>query len=512
MERLSMRKIREVLRLKFDLDLPERQIAKSAQASRSTIAEYLRRFAESGIAWPLPSDLADTTLEARLFPPKPALPDAQRPVPDWSLIHLEMRKKGVTLFLLWQEHKACHPEGFRYSWFCNHYRAWAGRLDVVMRQEHRAGEKCFVDYAGQTMPVTDRHTGEILQAQIFVGVLGASNYTYAEATWTQSLPDWIGSHVRMLEDFGAAPEILVPDNLKSGVARTCRYEPDLNPGYLELANHYGIAVVPARVRKPRDKAKVEGGVLIVERWILACLRNRSFFSLAELNAAIRELLTRLNLRPFKKLPGCRQDLFRTLDVPAMRPLPAQAHAFAEWKKVRVNVDYHIEVAGRLYSVPYALIGKQLDVRYTQQIIEIMHRGERIASHARLHGGGSRYSTQSGHMPQKHRSMAEWTPERIGRWAAGIGTHTAQLIEVLMAQRRHPQQAFRSALGILRMGKLYGNTRLEAACLRAYAMNAISYKSIESILKKRLDEAPLPADVQPTLPLVHANVRGSDYYH
>ena len=330
MERLSMRKIRKVLRLKFDLDLPERQIAKSAQASRSTIAEYLRRFAEARIAWPLPSDLADATLEAKLFPPKPALPDALRPVPDWPLIHLEMRKKGVTLFLLWQEHKACHPEGFRYSWFCNHYRAWAGRLDAVMRQEHRAGEKCFVDYAGQTMPVTDRYTGEILQAQIFVGVMGASNYTYCDATWSQSLPDWIGSHVRMLNDFGAAPEILVPDNLKSGVARTCRYEPELNPSYLEFANHYGIAVVPARVRKPRDKAKVEGGVLIVERWILACLRNRLFFSLAELNAAIRELLARLNLRPFKKLPGCRQDLFRTLDVPAMRPLPAQAHAFAEW--------------------------------------------------------------------------------------------------------------------------------------------------------------------------------------
>ena len=512
MERLSMRKIREVLRLKFDLDLTERQIAQSAQASRSTIAEYLRRFAEAGIAWPLPSDLADTALEARLFPPKPALPDAQRPVPDWSLIHLEMRKKGVTLFLLWQEHKACHPEGFRYSWFCNHYRAWAGRLDAVMRQEHRAGEKCFVDYAGQTMPVTDRHTGEILQAQIFVGVLGASNYTYCDATWSQSLPDWIGSHIRMLEDFGAAPEILVPDNLKSGVVRTCRYEPELNPSYLELANHYGIAVVPARVRKPRDKAKVEGGVLIVERWILACLRNRSFFSLAELNAAIRELLTRLNLRPFKKLPGCRQGLFRTLDYPAMRPLPAQAHVFAEWKKVRVNVDYHVEVAGRLYSVPYALIGKPLDVRYTQHIIEILHRGERIASHARLHGGGSRYSTQSGHMPPKHRSMAEWTPERIERWAASIGPQSAQLIAALMAQRRHPQQAFRSALGILRMGKLYGNARLEAACRRAYAMNAISYKSIESMLKKRLDEAPLPADAQPTLPLVHANVRGADYYH
>lgn len=512
MERLSMRKIREALRLKFELDLTERQIAQSIQVSRSTIADYVRRFVESGIAWPLPSDLADTLLEAKLFPPKPALPDAQRPVPDWVLIHQELRKKGVTLFLLWQEHKSIHPDGFRYSWFCNHYRAWAGRLDAVMRQEHLAGEKCFVDYAGHTMPVTDRNTGEIRQAQIFVGVMGASNYTYCEATWSQSLPDWIGSHIRMLAHFGAAPFVLVPDNLKSGVTRACRYEPDLNPSYLELAKHYGIAVVPARARKPRDKAKVEGGVLIVERWILACLRNRAFFSLVELNVAISELLARLNQRPFKKLPGCRHDLFRTQDVPAMRPLPEKPYAFAEWKKVRVNVDYHIEVAERLYSVPYALIGKQLDVRYTQQTIEIMHRGERIASHARLHGGGSRYATQSEHMPEKHRAMAKWTPQRIERWAVSIGPSTAQLIAALMAQRRHPQQAFRAALGIIRMGKLYGNARLEAACRRAYAMKAIGYKSIESILKNRLDEAPMPADVQPTLPLIHANLRGADYYH
>lgn len=463
MERLSMRKIREALRLKFELDLTERQIAQSIQVSRSTIADYVQRFVESGIAWPLPSDLADTVLEAKLFPPKPTLPDAQRPVPDWVLIHQELRKKGVTLFLRWQEHKSIHPDGFRYSWFCNHYRVWAGRLDAVMRQEHLAGEKCFVDYAGQTMPVTDRHTGEIKQAQIFVGVMGASNYTYCEATWSQSLPDWIGSHIRMLAHFGVAPAVLVPDNLKSGVTRACRYEPDLNPSYLELAKHYGIAVVPARARKPRDKAKVEGGVLIVERWILACLRNRAFFSLVELNVAISELLTRLNQRPFKKLPGCRHDLFRTLDYPAMRPLPAQPYAFAEWKKVRVNVDYHIEVEERLYSAPYALIGKQLDVRYTQQTVEIMYRGERIASHARLHGGGSRYATQSEHMPEKHRAMASFTPQRIERWAASIGPSTAQLIAALMAQRRHPQQAFRAALGIIRMGKLYGNARLEAAC-------------------------------------------------
>jgi transposase len=322
MEKLSMRKTREVLRLKFERDLSDRQISKSTQVSRSTISDYLRRFAVSGLSWPLPADMSDADIDARLFPPKSALPDALRPAPDWAAVNREMRRKGVTLFLLWQEYKANHPEGFLYSWFCDHYREWAGKLDAVMRQEHLAGEKCFVDYCGKTMPVTDRHTGEIHQAQIFVGVMGASNYTYAEATFSQTLPDWIGSHIRMLEYFGACPEILVPDNLKSGVSKTCRYEPDINPSYTDFANHYMIAVIPARSKKPRDKAKVENSVLVVTRWVLACLRNQTFFSLAELNTAIRELLAQLNQRPFKKLPGCRETLFRTLDYPAMRPLPA----------------------------------------------------------------------------------------------------------------------------------------------------------------------------------------------
>jgi len=318
--------------------------------------------------------------------------DALRPTPDWAQIHQEMRRKGVTLFLLWQEYKANQPDGFNYSWFCQHFRDWCGRLDAVMRQEHLAGEKCFVDYAGHTMPVTDRHTGEIRQAQIFVGVMGASNYTFAEATWSQSLPDWIGSHVRMLNYFGACPEMLVPDNLKSGVTKACRYEPDLNPSYLEFANHYSIAVVPARSRKPRDKAKAEGGVLLVERWILACLRNHTSFSLAELNAVVAELLTRLNLRPFRKLPGCRTAMFRAVDYPAMRALPLERYVFTEWKKARVNLDYHIEVDRHYYSVPHTLIGKQLDIRFSETVVEVLHKGARVASHARVHGNGKRYST------------------------------------------------------------------------------------------------------------------------
>ena len=508
-----MRKIREILRLKFELDLSVRQIAMSTQVSRPTISDYLRRLEVSGLSWPLPAGLADADIDARLFPPKPAVPDAMRPAPNWTLVNREMRRKGVTLFLLWQEYKTSQPDGFLYSWFCENYREWSGKLDAVMRQEHLAGEKCFVDYCGHTMPVTDRDTGEIRQAQIFVGVMGASNYTYAEATFSQTLPDWIGSHVRMLEHFGAAPEILVPDNLKSGVSKTCRYEPDTNPSYLDFANHYGIAVIPARSKKPRDKAKVENGVLVVTRWVLACLRNRAFFSLAELNTAIGKLLARLNQRPFRKLPGCRETLFRAVDYPAMRALPVERHVFSEWKKVRMGLDYHVEIDGRYYSAPYALIGKQLDINFSEYVVEILHRGQRVASHARSHGSGRRYSTQSAHMPKGHREMASFTPERILNWAASVGVHTAKLIDAMIERKPHPQQAFRAAAGIIRLGKHYGNDRVEAACRRAYATNAISFSSVDSILKHRLDELPLSQDTQQSsLPLFHDNVRGAGYYH
>jgi len=514
MEKLSMRKTREILRLKFDLDLSDRQISKSTQVARSTISDYVRRFAVAGLSWPLPAEMSEVDINARLFPPKLLSVDVLRASPNWDEVNREMRRKGVTLLLLWQEYKANQPEGFNYSWFCESYGKWACKLDAVMRQEHLAGEKCFVDYCGKTMSVTDRHTGEIRQAQIFVGVMGASNYTYAEATWSQTLPDWIGSHLRMLEYFGAVPEILVPDNLKSGVSKTCRYEPDINPSYTDFADHYMIAVIPARSRKPRDKAKVENGVLVVTRWVLACLRNHQFFSLAELNTEIRALLTRLNQRPFKKLAGSRETLFRTIDYPAMRPLPAQRHIFSEWKKVRMGLDYHVDLGdGYYYSAPYKLIGKQLDVNFSEYVVEILYRGERVASHARLHSGNKKHSTQTAHMPEEHSKMAEWTPERIVNWGASVGVHTSKLIEALIKRKSHPQQAFRAAAGIIRLGKHYGNDRVEAACRRAYITNAISYTSVDSILKHRLDELPLPEDdPQSSLPIFHENVRGPGYYH
>lgn len=511
MERLSLRKIREYLRLRFEGGLSHRQIAASLQVSRSSVGEYERRFAASGLTWPLPEALSDRDLERRLFPPPPAVPVDTRVVPDWAVVHQELRRPGVTLMLLWEEYRAAHPEGFGYSWFCKRYEDWSGSLDVVMRQTHRAGEKLFVDYAGHTVEVVDPASGEIRTAQIFVAVLGASNYTYAEATWSQGLSDWIGSHVRAFAYFDGAPAILVPDNLRSGVSKAHRYEPDVNPTYLELANHYGVAVVPARVRKPRDKAKAETGVQIVERWILAALRHRSFFSLSELNTAIAALLERLNQRPFKKLPGSRRTAFETIDRPALRPLPLTPYVYATWKRVRVNIDYHVEVDGHYYSVPYTLVKQALDVRLTEHTVECFHQRQRIASHVRSPLKG-RHTTVAEHMPKAHREYAEWTPERLVRWAEKTGPATAGVIGHIMANRPHPQQGFRSCLGILRLGERYGNDRLEAACARALRLNACRYKSIESMLQRGLDRQALPEQQSLDLPVAHDHLRGRGYFH
>jgi len=332
-----MRQVHEVLRLKWASGLSDRQIAQRLGLSRPTVAAYVQRAQAAGLSWPLPEGLDEAALERLLFPPSPAHSLFPPLAPDWAQVHQELKRKGVTLLLLWQEYKAATPEGFQYSWFCQASKAWVGKLDLVMRQSHRAGEKLFVDYAGQGIPIVDRHSGEVHEAVIFIAVLGASNYTYVEATRTQSLPDWIGSHVRTFEALGGVPEVVVPDNLKAAVTRTHRYAPDLNRTYLDLASHYHVAIIPARAARPRDKAKVEVGVQVVERWILARLRHHTFFALAEVNAAIRTLLPDLNARPFKKLPGSRQSLFAALDRPALRPLPTQPYEYAEWKRVRVNI-------------------------------------------------------------------------------------------------------------------------------------------------------------------------------
>jgi transposase len=509
--RLTMRKVKEVLRLKWEGGLSDRQIAKSCGIARPTVADYLRRASAAGVSWPLPAGLDEGTLERLLFPPSSLLSAKARPLPDWAELQRELKRPGVTLALLWQEHKAVFPEGYQYSAFCQHYRAWQRQVDLVMRQTHRAGEKLFVDYAGQTVPIVERTSGECHPAQLFVAVLGASNYTYAEATWTQTLPDWIGSHVRTFAYLGGVPELLVPDNLKSGVTAAHRYEPDLNPTYQDLAAHYGVAVIPARVRKPRDKAKAEVGVQVVERWILARLRHHTFFSLTELNAALRALLPALNSRPFKKLPGCRQTLFEQLERPLLKPLPVEPYLYAEWQKVRVHIDYHVDVDGHYYSVPYQLVQRQLEARLTAHTVELLHKGQRVASHVRSYQKGH-HTTVTGHMPKAHQAYAHWTPQRLLQWAGENGPATAQVVATILASRPHAQQGFRSCLGIMRLGQTYGQDRLEAACRRAQAIHACSYKSLAAILKNKLDQAPLPTAASATPVLAHPYIRGAHYYH
>lgn len=504
-----MRKVKEVLRLHWGSGLSRRQIASSCGISRPTVADYIRRAEAAGLFWPLPIELDEAELERRLFP-RITAQGRERAQPQWAQIHQELKRKGVTLFLLWQEYKEIYPEGLQYSTFCEYYRRWEGKLDLVMRQHHRAGEKLFIDYAGQTVAVIDRASGALRSAQIFLAALGASSYTYVEATWTQSLPDWIASHIRAFEFFQAVPEVLVPDNLKGGVTAAHRYEPDLNPTYQELALHYGVAVVPARVRKPRDKAKVEQAVLLAERWLLARLRHHTFFSLTELNAALRQLLEQLNRHPFKKLPGCRRELFETLDRPAMRALPAERYTYAQWLKAKVHIDYHVEVAGHYYSVPYQLVKQALEVRLTAHSVELFQRGVRVASHVRSDQRG-RHTTLTEHMPRAHQAYAQWTPQRIIHWAEQTGPYSAAVVAAILASRPHPQQGFRSCLGLMRLGQAYGKARLEAACQRATALQAYSYKSIESILKHGLDQKPLRSTPE-SAPLRHPNIRGAQYYH
>jgi transposase len=509
-KRLSMRKIKEVLRLKAS-GMSNRKIAQSCGVSRPTVGEYLQRASRAGVTWPLPNELSDVVLEHRLFPDPPTPAQRDQALPDWLYIQKEFKRKNVTLFLLWEEYRAQHPHGYQYSWFCERYRQWSDTLDRVMRQDHRAGEKLFVDYAGHTIPVVNQHTGEIHETQIFVAVLGASNYTYAEATWTQNLSDWIGSHQRALNFIGGAPEIIVPDNLKSGVTKAHLYDPDINPTYQEFASHHGVAVIPARVRRPKDKAKAEVGVQIVERWILAALRNHTFFSLSELNRAIRKLLERLNTRPFKKLPGCRQELFTSLDQPALKPLPTTAYTYAEWKKVRVHIDYHVEINGHYYSVPNQLVKKQLDARISEHTIECFYHNKRVASHVRSHRKGG-HTTLREHMPKSHQQYGDWSPGRFIRWAEKMGPATVQTITAVLSARQHPQQGYRTCLGILRLSQPYGDDRLEAACGRALLLGTCRYKSIESILKHGLDSKPIPEQQDLNLPEDHGNIRGPSYYH
>jgi len=509
--RTVMRKIREVLRLTFGEHLSRRNVGQAVGLPRTTVSDYLRRATRAGLAaWPLPGDVDDRELERRLFT-SAAPPTVTRPLPDWQRVHKELRRKGVTLQLLHFEYLEQHPGAYQYSQFCRLYRQWQRHLDVVMRQEHRAGEKLFVDFPGQRIPIYDRETGTLrFEAELFVTVLGASNYTYAEAFPSQELPNWITAHVRTFEFLGACPRIVVCDNLRSGVTRAHRYEPDINATYQEMAAWYGVAIIPGRPRRPRDKAKVEVGCLIAERWIIARLRHRTFYGLGELNVAIRELVDWLNRRPFKKLPGSRLSLFEELEWPVLRPLPAQRYEFALWKQAKVSIDYHFEVDRHYYSVPYQLVGQVCDVRLSATTVEVFLRGRRVASHVRSFQRG-RHTTDPAHMPDAHRRHREWTPGRIISWAEKTGPATAKLAQGILDSRPHPEQGYRSCLGIVRLGERYGAERVEAACQRALAVRAFSYRSVESILKTGLDRQPLPTERPVRVHRRHQNLRGPGYY-
>lgn len=509
--RVAMRRIREVLRLKLLCGLSHREIARALGVSLGAVSHYGRLAKQAGLAWAEVEAIDEAQLEARLMPR--AAPVGRRVLPDFAAIHQELKRKGVTLQLLWEEYVAAHRGGttYRYTQFCQRYADWVGTLKRSMRQVHRAGEKCFVDFAGQTVPIFDLAGSQAERAHIFVAVLGASNYTFACATAAESMPEWLGAISLALEFYGGVPAMLVPDNPKALIAEADRYEPLANRTVLDFAAHYGTVVLPARPYKPRDKAKVEAGVQLVERWILARLRHQRFYRLAQLNAAIAGLLAQLNARAFKKLPGSRRQAFEALDRPALRPLPVTRYEVARFKSVRVNIDYHVEIERHYYSVPHALVRQELEARITRSTVELLHRGRRVASHARSNKRGG-YTTVPEHMPASHRAHAEWSPGRLLDWAARIGPAAAALVKHLLETKPHPEQGYRACLGLLAAGRKYGEARLEAACERALAIGSLSRRSVLSILAAGLDQKPLAAEQTEWQAPLHANVRGPTYYH
>lgn len=514
-KRVTMQKLKDVLRLRYGAELSIRQIASSLGISSGVVSKYISRAQAAGLGWPLPEGLSEAELTRQLQPGRSASTTHVAAELDFTAIREALGSKGMTLQLLWEEYAEAHPDDhYSYSRYTVLYRQWRARQQLSMRQVHRAGEKLFIDYCGPTMAVVNPATGEVRTAQVFVAVLGASSYTYAEATWSQSLPDWIGSHVRAFEFYGGVPQLVVPDNLKSAVTKACRYDPDLNPAYQQMAEHYGVAVMPARPYKPKDKSKAEVGVQVVERWIMMRLRKQTFFTLAALNQAIRFLLEDLNQRPFKKRPGSRLSQFEQVDQPALKPLPDSPYQYRDIKKARVHIDYHVEYDQHFYSVPYQLVKQAVMVHAGQTSVAIMHQGKQVALHPRSFNKGG-HSTDANHMAKAHLKHQQWSPQRFLKWAADIGPHTVTVVEHQLVSRPHPEHGYRACLGLLNLTRKYGQQRLEAACQRAHRFNAMTYKSINSILSKSLDKVPLEpsdADDQIALPLEHDNVRGADYYH
>ena len=506
---LTMRQLRQMLRLSHD-GVSAREIGRRLGAARSTIQDNLGRAQAAGIAWPLPDDLSDEELERRLFARSGSKPGLRRRAePDWAALARELKRPGVNLMVLWEEYREVYPDAYGYSRFCDLFREFERRLSPVMRQHHVAGDKVFVDYSGKRIEILDGVTGELRAAEIFVAVLGASNYTYAEATWTQTLPDWIGAHVRMFRFFDGVPRLVVPDNLKSGVHRASFFDPEINRSYGMMAAYYGVGILPARPRRPRDKAKVEAGVRFAQTYLLGRLRHQTFFSLPEANAAISLALERINGHLMRRLGVNRKQLFDTVERPALRPLPVTDYEFAEWRLARVGPDYHVEVESFFYSVPHALIRVQVDVRITTRTVEVFHSSQRVAAHQRRYGG-RRHGTDPEHMPSAHRRYAEWTPQRFTRWARSIGPSTEGLIAAILANRPHPEQGFRTCLGILRLFRGLDPARAEAVAARALTIGALTYKSVASIIENNLDRA--AQTEESTTVLDHPNVRGPGYFH
>ncbi|MBI9060328.1 MAG: IS21 family transposase [Labilibaculum sp.] len=507
-ERLTVRKIKEIMRLKYEVGLSNRAIAGACKVSNSTVGEYLRRARSAGIGWPL-NEIGEEELYAKLFPDKNIIQKERNPeMPDWEEVQKEKRQKGVTLQLLWQEYKEKNPEGYQYSQYCYHYQQWRKRqVEPAFRFEHKGGEQMQVDYTGVKIPVTDPQTGEIKKASVFVAILPASNYIYAEAQPSENQCNWNNAHVRALEYFGGVMKIVVPDNLKTGVTKPNYYEPDINPAYQELAEYYQFAVLPARVRKPRDKGPAENGVQNVERWIIAPLRKRQFFSVSEVNEAIKELLEKLNNKPMKTNGKSRREEFNEIDFPNLRPLPVQRYEYAERKTAKVNLDYHIEFEKHFYSVPYTLIHQQVEIRATERMVEIFHKGISVANHPRSFQQG-RYSTIREHMPPNHQFMKNLNADRFIQWANAIGPQTTQLVTALLKSRTYPEQTYRTCLGILGLSKNYPYPLMEQACQVALEAKVFSYKAIKQELNLLQKQEPQSTDE--TLPS-HENIRGTDYY-
>lgn len=513
-QRMTMHRIREVLRLKYECGLSHETIARALGIAKGSVANYVAAAQVAGISASVARELDDAALLTRLHPQRYVRHG--HAVPDFAHVHREVHRKGVTLQLLWEEYReGCAPGMLPYSRtrFSELYAAFAATLRRSMRQEHKAGEKLFVDYAGQTVPVIEPSTGEIRPASVFVAVWGASNYTFACATATQRQADWIGAHVAALQYFGGAPVLLVPDNAKALITKADRYEPEAHRAYEAMAAHYGSAVLPARPRKPRDKPAVEAGVLLVSRWILARLRDRRFFSLTEVNAAIAPLLEILNDKPFQKLEGSRRSWFELLERPVIRALPETAYEYAQFKRAKVSrIDYHVEFERHFYSVPHALVGQEIDLRVSATTVEALFRHRRVASHARSNVVGG-YTTVADHMPASHRAHREWTPARLINWATDIGGATRSVVVHILESKPHPEQGYRACLGMLNLARTYGPKRLEAACGRAVLIRAFSAKSVRSILQSGLDQQPVQRTLYAEAPMPeHGNVRGPQYYH